>query len=130
MARVLAITNIVEVIEPGKRGDKEKGIKPIPPKSRTIKAGTVLHVSGEREAELRRLEAIRDIQPGEQISVPVDKVFVSSTDDDETRAAVGKEPKASKAPKAPKAPKAKAEGAAKTESQTSDAGKPADDDLV
>lgn len=65
MAQVIAITEIVRNIKPGVAGDKEKGIKAIPPQSKTIMPGTLFVSEGDELATLRKARAVRDPEPAD-----------------------------------------------------------------
>ncbi len=94
MARVVAVTEIHEVIQPGKPADKDKGIKAVAPTKRIIPAGTVFSVVGSREEELRGLKAIRDLLPGEKVAVPAESFHVEAESEVAERVKAGKAKKA------------------------------------
>lgn len=65
MAQVIAISQIVRSHKPGVAADKAKGIKALPPVMTTIEPGTMFVVEGEELAMLRRVRAVRDLEPSE-----------------------------------------------------------------
>lgn len=67
---VIAVTVISRTIEPGKPGDKQKGIRPTPPKVQMIQPKTVFQTQSKEEFdELMSLGAIRLPEKDEQVAV-------------------------------------------------------------
>ena len=65
MAQVIALTQIVRTVTPGRAADKDKGIKAVPPVSKTIEKGTLFVSDGEELETLRRARAVRDARPSD-----------------------------------------------------------------
>ncbi len=86
MARVIAVTQIHQTIEPGKTKTATEAGKP--PKVRVIPAGTVFTVTGSYEQELRDAGAIRDPQKGEKVAVDYSQAPLHVEDDDDAEARV------------------------------------------
>ena len=63
MAQVIAVTEIVRNVKPGRAADKDKGIKAEKPVSRSIMPGTLFVSEGEELAFLRKARAVRDPEP-------------------------------------------------------------------
>lgn len=83
--RVIALTDIHRTVEPGKPGDKSKGINPVAPKTQHIKSGTIFMTKDSDEyADLIKSGAIRRPREDDKIAVPVEQVALEDDDDEET----------------------------------------------
>lgn len=93
--QVIAVTVIHRTIEPGKAGDKVKGISPQKPKIKAIEPGAIFMAddetalsSGKTEfGELMDAGAIRVPDSGEKVPVKLDRAFVGDDDDDDAEPA-------------------------------------------
>lgn len=73
--KVIAKTVIHRTLEPGKAGDRQKGIRPTKPKVQIIKAGTVFMTKNKDEYDaLLEAGAIRNPDKGEKVSVDIENV--------------------------------------------------------
>lgn len=67
MAQVIATTQIVRNVSPGRSGDKDKGIRAVAPVNRVIEKGTLFVSEGEELEQLRKAKAVRDPQESDQV---------------------------------------------------------------
>lgn len=73
--KVIAKTVIHRTLEPGKPGDKSKGISPTKPKIQVIQPGTVFQTRDKAEYdELMGAGAIRLPEKGEKVAVDIENV--------------------------------------------------------
>lgn len=73
--KVIANTMIHRTVAPGERGDKQKGIRPKPPKIQVIRPGTIFQTRDKAEYDdLKTMGAIRDPEKGEKVEVDVENV--------------------------------------------------------
>lgn len=88
--KMIALNTIRMATEPGKAGDKNKGIPPVAPKTRVIPRGATFMATVVDRDQLLKAKAAKDYAPSQ---AELDQAKVDATDSD---AASGKMPPAKK----------------------------------